>query len=59
MFFVFYFKYPNSGSVDKEVGTFSKGQVQLSATINKEVYSPGKSISVYLEQNNAVYLQIL
>ncbi|XP_028433608.1 arrestin domain-containing protein 2-like [Perca flavescens] len=37
---------PQSGSVGKEIGVFSKGQVQLSATVNTKVCSPGDTLSV-------------
>ncbi|XP_073322650.1 arrestin domain-containing protein 3-like [Pagrus major] len=37
---------PQSGSVDKEVGVFSKGQVKMSATVNRKVFSPGDTLSV-------------
>ncbi|XP_054467183.1 arrestin domain-containing protein 3-like [Anoplopoma fimbria] len=37
---------PQSGSVDKDMGMFSKGQVQMSATINTKVCSPGDTLSV-------------
>lgn len=37
---------PQSGSVDKEMGLFSKGHVQMSATVNKNVCSPGDTLSV-------------
>ncbi|XP_033182015.1 arrestin domain-containing protein 3-like [Anabas testudineus] len=37
---------PQSGSVNKEVGFFSKGQVVMSATVNRKICSPGDTISV-------------
>ncbi|XP_038560574.1 arrestin domain-containing protein 3-like [Micropterus salmoides] len=37
---------PQSGSVDKEMGVFSKGQVQMSATVNRKVCTPGDTLSV-------------
>uniref|UniRef100_A0A8C9XB76 Arrestin domain-containing protein 3-like n=1 Tax=Sander lucioperca TaxID=283035 RepID=A0A8C9XB76_SANLU len=37
---------PQSGSVAKKIGVFSKGQVQLSATVNTKVCSPGDTLSV-------------
>ncbi|TMS03967.1 Arrestin domain-containing protein 3 [Larimichthys crocea] len=40
------FQCPHSGSVDKEIGVFSKGQVQLSATVDRKVCSPGDTLSV-------------
>ncbi|KAG8012116.1 Arrestin domain-containing protein 3 [Nibea albiflora] len=39
-------KCPHSGTVDKEVGVFSKGQVQMSATVDRKVCSPGDTLSV-------------
>ena len=33
---------PQSGSAKKEVGVFSKGEVQMSATVNRKACSPGK-----------------
>ncbi|XP_076587325.1 arrestin domain-containing protein 3-like [Chaetodon auriga] len=37
---------PLSGTVGKEVGVFSKGQVSMSATVNKKVCAPGDTLSV-------------
>ncbi|KAM9360773.1 arrestin domain-containing protein 3-like isoform 2-T2 [Symphorus nematophorus] len=37
---------PQSGSVGKELGVFSRGKAQMSATINKKVCSPGDTLSV-------------
>ncbi|KAL3975970.1 transcriptional repressor p66 [Sarotherodon galilaeus] len=37
---------PQSGSVSKNMGGRSKGQVQMSATINRGVCSPGETLSV-------------
>ncbi|XP_033828835.1 arrestin domain-containing protein 3-like [Periophthalmus magnuspinnatus] len=43
---------PQTGSVDKKVGTFSKGQVHLSATVNKRVFAPGENIHVTAKVKN-------
>ncbi|XP_075899983.1 arrestin domain-containing protein 3-like [Nelusetta ayraudi] len=37
---------PSSGAMDKEVGVFSKGQVKLSASIDKTVCYPGDIVSI-------------
>uniref|UniRef100_A0A3P9C9B3 Arrestin C-terminal-like domain-containing protein n=1 Tax=Maylandia zebra TaxID=106582 RepID=A0A3P9C9B3_9CICH len=37
---------PQSSSVSKDVGVFSKGQVQMSATISRGVCFPGETLSV-------------
>lgn len=37
---------PQTGSVDKELGTFSKGQLHMTATVNKKVCSPGDTLTV-------------
>lgn len=36
--------------MDKEVGVFSKGQVKMTATVNRKVLCPGKITTNYLEQ---------
>ncbi|XP_072289186.1 arrestin domain-containing protein 3-like [Eucyclogobius newberryi] len=43
---------PQAGSVEKKVGTFSKGQVNLTATVNKRVYSPGETVHVTAKIKN-------
>lgn len=43
---------PQSGSVSKEVGTFSKGQVHLSATVNRKACSPGDTLSAFAKITN-------
>ncbi|XP_023138109.1 arrestin domain-containing protein 3-like [Amphiprion ocellaris] len=43
---------PQSGSVSKEVGTFSKGQVNLSATVNKKACYPGDTLSAFANISN-------
>uniref|UniRef100_A0A8P4KJH7 Arrestin C-terminal-like domain-containing protein n=1 Tax=Dicentrarchus labrax TaxID=13489 RepID=A0A8P4KJH7_DICLA len=45
--------FPQSGSVDKNVGVFSKGQVQISATIDKRICSPGDTLSVVAKMSNS------
>ncbi|XP_047447594.1 arrestin domain-containing protein 3-like [Mugil cephalus] len=42
-----------SGSVTKDIGTFSKAEVQLSATVNKTVCSPGDTLSVVVKIANS------
>ncbi|XP_047448227.1 arrestin domain-containing protein 3-like [Mugil cephalus] len=42
-----------SGSVTKDIGTFSKAEVQLSATANKKVCSPGDTLSVVAKITNS------
>nr|XP_046242996.1 arrestin domain-containing protein 3-like [Scatophagus argus] len=37
---------PQTGSVDKEVGVFSKGQVHMSVTVDRKVCSPGDTLSI-------------
>lgn len=37
---------PQSGSVDKKTGVFTKGQIRMSADINRKVCSPGDTLSV-------------
>ncbi|XP_029295930.1 arrestin domain-containing protein 3-like [Cottoperca gobio] len=44
---------PQSGSVEKEIGVFSKGQVQMSASVNMKVCSPGDTLSVYAKVRNS------
>lgn len=39
-------QYPTSGSVSKEVGVFSKRQVKLSASVDRKLCCPGKSVSL-------------
>eukprot|EP00066_Takifugu_rubripes_P025105 XP_011614371.1 PREDICTED: arrestin domain-containing protein 3-like isoform X3 [Takifugu rubripes] len=38
--------YPTSGSVDKEFGVFSKGQVQLSASVDRKLCCPGDTLFI-------------
>ncbi|XP_019131512.2 arrestin domain-containing protein 3 [Larimichthys crocea] len=45
--------FPHSGSVDKDIGVFSKGQVQMSATIDRSVCSPGDTLSIVAKISNS------
>ncbi|KAI3372472.1 hypothetical protein L3Q82_022962, partial [Scortum barcoo] len=40
---------PQSGSVGKEMGIFSKGEVNMSATVDRKVCSPGKVCQAYCD----------
>lgn len=53
MFVCTFFQGSQSGSVHKEMGVFSKGQVQMSATVNKKICSPGKITPVMGDLNVA------
>ncbi|KAM6930915.1 arrestin domain-containing protein 3-like [Xenentodon cancila] len=44
---------PQSGSVNKEMGVFSKGKVQMSASVNRKACCPGDTLSVFAQINNA------
>ncbi|KAK2837407.1 hypothetical protein Q5P01_014619 [Channa striata] len=44
---------PQSGSVYKETGVFSKGKVQMSATVNRKSCSPGDTLSVVATVTNS------
>lgn len=44
---------PQSGSVDKKMSIFSEGQVQMSATINTNVCSPGDNVAVVAKIHNS------
>ncbi|XP_071338764.1 arrestin domain-containing protein 3-like isoform X2 [Trachinotus anak] len=44
---------PQSGSVNKEMGIFSKEQVQMSATVNRKVCAPGDTLSVFAKIHNS------
>ncbi|KAM8761073.1 arrestin domain-containing protein 3-like [Acanthopagrus schlegelii] len=37
---------PQSGSVDKEVGVFTKGLIKMTATFNRKVFCPGDTLIV-------------
>lgn len=43
---------PQAGSVNKELGVFSKGQLHMSATVNKKVCSPGDTLTVTAKITN-------
>lgn len=43
---------PQAGSVDKSVGTFSKGDIHLSATVNKRICSPGDTVHITAKITN-------
>ncbi|KAG7243939.1 hypothetical protein INR49_006097 [Caranx melampygus] len=45
--------YPQTNTVNKEMGLFSKGQVRLSASVNRRVYSPGDTVSVFAVIHNS------
>ncbi|XP_073323417.1 arrestin domain-containing protein 3-like [Pagrus major] len=44
---------PNCGSVGKEVGVFSKEHIQMSATVDKRVCSPGDTLSFVAKISNS------
>ncbi|XP_075955491.1 arrestin domain-containing protein 3-like [Anarhichas minor] len=44
---------PQSGSMDKKMSIFSKGQVRMSATINTNVCSPGDNVAVVAKIHNS------
>nr|XP_033476282.1 arrestin domain-containing protein 2-like [Epinephelus lanceolatus] len=44
---------PQSGSVDKETGVFSKRLVQMSATVDRKFCSPGDTISIVAQISNS------
>ncbi|KAK2837405.1 hypothetical protein Q5P01_014617 [Channa striata] len=44
---------PYSGSVSKKTGVFSKGKVQMSATVNRKGCSPGDTLSVVATVSNS------
>ncbi|XP_053181533.1 arrestin domain-containing protein 3-like [Scomber japonicus] len=46
-------KCPQAGSVSKDVGVFSKGEVQMSATMNRKACSPGETVSISAKINNS------
>ncbi|XP_042342507.1 arrestin domain-containing protein 3-like [Plectropomus leopardus] len=43
---------PQSGSVEKELGVFHKGKVQMSATLNTKFCSPGDTLSAVAKISN-------
>ncbi|CAK6950119.1 arrestin domain-containing protein 3-like [Scomber scombrus] len=46
-------KCPQAGSVSKDVGVFSKGEVQMSATINRKACFPGETLPISAKINNS------
>ncbi|XP_053181744.1 arrestin domain-containing protein 2-like [Scomber japonicus] len=42
-----------AGSVSKDVGVFSKGEVQMSATIDRKTCSPGETVFISAKINNS------
>ncbi|XP_049906685.1 arrestin domain-containing protein 3-like [Epinephelus moara] len=44
---------PQTASVSKEIGHFSKGKIEMSATINMKVCSPGDTIDVVAKIHNS------
>ncbi|KAM4577003.1 arrestin domain-containing protein 3-like [Odontesthes bonariensis] len=44
---------PQSSSVNKEMGGFSKGEVQMSATVNRKACSPGDTLSIFAQICNS------
>ncbi|XP_035514292.1 arrestin domain-containing protein 3-like [Morone saxatilis] len=44
---------PQSGSVNKDVGVFSKERVQMSATVDKNICSPGDTLSFVAKISNS------
>ncbi|KAG8012115.1 Arrestin domain-containing protein 3 [Nibea albiflora] len=45
--------FPHSGSVEKDIGVFSKGQVQMSATVDRSICSPGDTLSIVAKISNS------
>ncbi|XP_068594750.1 arrestin domain-containing protein 3-like isoform X2 [Brachionichthys hirsutus] len=43
---------PHTGSVRKEFGVFSKGQIRLTATVDKKVCSQGDTLSIVVKISN-------
>uniref|UniRef100_A0A1A8BI04 Arrestin C-terminal-like domain-containing protein n=1 Tax=Nothobranchius kadleci TaxID=1051664 RepID=A0A1A8BI04_NOTKA len=46
-------KCPQSGSVNKKLGVFSKKEVQMSASVNRDVCSPGDTLSAFAKICNS------
>ncbi|XP_047197208.1 arrestin domain-containing protein 3-like [Hippoglossus stenolepis] len=46
----FFFKY---GSVNKDMGIFSKREVKMFATVDRRIYSPGDTVSVFVNIHNS------
>lgn len=45
--------FPQTGSTNKEVGIFSKGTVQMDATVDRRGYAPGDTVSINAKINNS------
>lgn len=45
--------FPQTGSTNKEVGVFSKGTVQMDATVDKRGYAPGDTVSIHAKVSNS------
>ncbi|XP_071783582.1 arrestin domain-containing protein 3-like [Centroberyx gerrardi] len=46
-------QFPQERSVEKEMGLFSKGQVQMAATVDRRAYAPGETVAVVANVNNS------
>ncbi|XP_071783608.1 arrestin domain-containing protein 3-like [Centroberyx gerrardi] len=44
--------FPQERSVEKEMGLFSKGQVQMAATVDRRAYAPGETVAVVAKVSN-------
>lgn len=47
------FMFPQTGSTNKEVGIFSKGTVQMDATVDRRGYTPGDTVSIHANVRNS------
>lgn len=45
--------FPQTGSTNKEVGVFSKGTVQMDATVDRRGYAPGDTVTINAKINNS------
>lgn len=45
--------FPQTGSTNKEVGVFSKGTVQMDATVDRRGYAPGDTVSINAKISNS------
>uniref|UniRef100_A0A8C6UTY3 Arrestin C-terminal-like domain-containing protein n=1 Tax=Neogobius melanostomus TaxID=47308 RepID=A0A8C6UTY3_9GOBI len=45
--------FPQTGSINKEVGIFSKGSVQMDATVDRRGYAPGDTVSINAKIRNS------
>ncbi|XP_072290096.1 arrestin domain-containing protein 3-like [Eucyclogobius newberryi] len=46
-------KFPQTGSTNKDVGVFSKGTVQMDATVDRRGYAPGDTVSITANVSNS------